>query len=101
VHAYVHATTTAATTATVGAATAAGGLAATGALLALAVGSLLLTSSLGLAGKLDGDLALKDFLAGQLRNGTVSLGRGRKVDEGVANRAFGARVLGNRDRLAA
>ncbi len=46
---------------------------------------------------MDGDLALEDLLTGELSDGTVSLGGGRKINEGVANRTVGTRVLGNRD----
>lgn len=56
---------------------------------------------LGLAGNLDGDLALQDLLAGQLLDGRLRLGSSGKVDEGVADRAVGARVDGNGDALTA
>jgi len=87
--------------ATTSTATAAGGLTTASALTVLTVGTLsLLASSLGLAGKLDGDLALKDLLARELGDGTLGLSRGRQVDKGVADRAVGARVLGDGNRLA-
>lgn len=90
------ATTATATSATTTRGTTAGSLSAR----SFAVGTLsLLASRLRLAGKLDRDLALKDFLAGELSNSTLSLRRSREVDKGVANRAVGARVLGDRDRL--
>lgn len=56
---------------------------------------------LGLAGKLNGNLALQDFLARELGNGALGLAGGREVDKGVANRAVGARVLWDRGRLTA
>jgi hypothetical protein len=49
---------------------------------------------------LNGNLALKDLLAGELLDGTLGLSGSGKVDKGVADRAVGARVLGDRDRLA-
>lgn len=67
--------------------------------MALTVGTLGLLVRLGLASELDGDLALEDLLAGELSDGTLSLARGREVDEGVADGAVGARVLGNGNRL--
>jgi hypothetical protein len=51
---------------------------------------------LRLARKLNGDLAVKDLFAGELSDGTLRLAGGRKVNEGVAYRAFGARVLWDR-----
>ena len=76
-----------------------GRLAATVA-LTLSVGIGLLGVGLGLASKLDGDLALKDLLARELGNGTLRLGGGGQVDEGVADGAFGSWVLGDGDSLA-
>ena len=68
---------------------------------AVTVGTLrLLTSRLRLAGKLDGNLALKDLLARKLLNSTLGLSRSREINKGVADRAVGARVLRDRDRLA-
>lgn len=68
--------------------------------LTLAVGGLgLLTSGLGLASELNRDLALEDLLAGELLDGTLGLGRGGKVDKGVANGTVGTRVLGDRNGL--
>ena len=68
--------------------------------LTLSVGSLgLLAGRLGLASELDRNLALEDLLAGEFLNGTFGLGGGREVDEGVADRAVGARVLGDRNGL--
>lgn len=61
----------------------------------------LLTSRLGLASQLNGNLSLEDLLAGKLSNGTISLVGGRKVDKSVSDRAVGTRILGDRDRLAA
>lgn len=67
---------------------------ATGGSLTSIYGTLsLLTGWLRLAGKLDGDLALKDLLARELSNGTLGLAGGRQVDESVANWAVGAWVL--------
>lgn len=95
------ATTGTARPATTSTATATGGLATAVALTMLTIGTLsLLASSLGLAGKLDGDLTLKDLLAGELSDGTLSLSGGGQVDKGIADRAVGTRVLGNGDRLA-
>jgi hypothetical protein len=99
------AATTGTTTSTASTATAAttSGSAAAGTFRArtLAVGTLdgLLASGLGLASELNRDLALKDLLAGKLLDGTLSLSGGREVDKGVANRAVGARVLGDRNGL--
>jgi hypothetical protein len=94
--------TTTSTAATATAATTAGSAAA-GALRTrtLAVGTLnsLLASRLGLASELNGDLALEDLLAGELLDGTLSLGRSGEVDESVADRAVGARVLWDRNGL--
>jgi hypothetical protein len=95
------ATTGTARPATTTTAPATGGLATAVALTILTVGSLsLLASSLGLACKLDRDLALEDLLSGQLSDGTLSLSRGGEVDEGIADGTVGTRVLGNGDRLA-
>lgn len=47
---------------------------------------------LGLASKLDGDLAVENRLSIQLGDGTIGLGRSGEVDEGIANGAGGARV---------
>jgi hypothetical protein len=66
----------------------------------LKVGTLGLLVRLGLAGKLDGDLTLQNLLARELSDGTLSLAGGRQVDEGVTDRAVGARVLRDRNRLA-
>jgi hypothetical protein len=64
----------------------------------LSVGTLgLLASRLGLASKLNGDLALEDLLAGELGNGTLGLTGSRQVDEGVADGAVGTGILGDRD----
>ena len=51
---------------------------------------------LGLARKLDRDLAIEDLLARELSDGTLSLAWGREVDKGIAYRAVGARVLWDR-----
>jgi hypothetical protein len=68
---------------------------------AVTVGTLrLLTSRLRLAGKLDGNLSLKDLLARKLLNSTLGLSRSGEINKGVADRAVGARVLRDRDRLA-
>ena len=68
---------------------------------ALSVGTLsLLSGRLRLAGKLNGDLALQNLLAAKLGDGALGLSGGGEVDEGVANRSVGARVLGNGDGLA-
>lgn len=91
-----------ATTTTTASATATSRSSATRSLSAgtLSVGALgLLTSGLGLASELDGNLALKDLLSGELLDGTLGLSRGGEVDKGVADRAVGARVLWDRDRL--
>lgn len=75
--------------------------AAASALGASTLGSLsLLTSRLGLAGKLNGNLALENLLAGELLDGTLGLGGSREVDEGVANRTVGTGVLGDGNGLA-
>lgn len=95
------ATTSTATTAT---ATTTARSSAAGSLSArtLSVGALgLLTSRLGLASELNRNLSLKNLLARELSNGTVSLVGSREVDKGVADRAVSAGVLGDRDRLAA
>jgi hypothetical protein len=54
----------------------------------------------GLAGELDGDLALKDALAVQSSNGTLGFSWRREVDEGIANWTGGARVDRNGDGFA-
>jgi len=88
------ATATASPTAT------AGGVAAASALgTALDVGTLGLLVRLGLASELDRDLALEDLLARELGDSTVGLGGGREVDKGVTDRAVGARVLRDGNRL--
>lgn len=97
---YVMSTASAAATGAGTTATATSGLAAPVA-VSLSVGVVLLNVGLGLAGKLDRDLALENFLARELGDGTLRLGGGRQVDEGVADGAFGARVLGDGDSLAA
>jgi len=86
------ATAAASSTATTATTAAAGGLAAAGSALT-ALGDL--SSRLRLAGKLDGDLAVEDGLAVQLLDGAIGLGRGGHVNEGVADRASGARVGGD------
>ena len=99
---YRSSTASSATGTTTAAATATARSSATGTLgTRVAVGGTLglLTSGLRSASKLDRDLALKDVLAGELSDGALSLSRGRKVDEGVTDRAVGARVLRNRDGL--
>jgi hypothetical protein len=65
----------------------------------LKVGTLGLLVRLGLAGELDRDLALKDLLARELGDGAVGLAGSREVDKGVTDRAVGARVLRDRNRL--
>lgn len=75
------------------------GLAAAGA-FTLSVGIDLLGVGLRLAGELDRNLALQNLLARELGNGTLSLAGSGQVDEGVANRALGSRVLGNSDSFA-
>jgi hypothetical protein len=55
---------------------------------------------LGLARKLDGDLAVEDLLTRELSDGTLSLAWGREVDEGIAYGAVGARVLWDRGGFA-
>lgn len=90
------------TTTTASAPTTARGAAAS-ALVArtLTVGSLcLLSSGLRLAGELDRNLALEDLLAGELSDGALGLGGSREIDESVANRAVGSRILRDRDGLA-
>jgi hypothetical protein len=90
------------TTATASASTTARGASAS-ALVArtLTVGSLcLLSSGLRLAGELDRNLALEDLLAGELSDGALGLGGSREIDESVANRAVGSRILRDRDGLA-
>ena len=56
---------------------------------------------LGLARKLDRDLAIEDLLARELSDGTLSLAWGREVDKGIAYRAVGARVLWDRGGFTA
>lgn len=56
-----------------------------------------LTSRLGSAGKLNGNLALENLLAGELSDGTFGFSRGGKIHESVTDRAVGARVLRDRD----
>lgn len=56
----------------------------------------LLASWLRLAGKLNRDLAIENLLAGEFSNGTLSLARGREIDEGISNWAVGAWVLWDR-----
>lgn len=88
-----------------GAATGTTAPATAGATSTIAVGILgrdalrLLAGGLRGARELDGDLALKDLLARKLSDGALSFGGGREVDKGVAHRAVGAGVLGNRNRL--
>lgn len=90
------------TTATAGAATTTSRLAAAGAFsTALGVSALSLVVRLGLASKLDGDLALKDLLARKLSDSTLRLAGGRQVDKGITNRAVGARVFRDGNRFTA
>ena len=56
--------------------------------------------SLGLAGELDRDLAVKNGFAVELGDGALGLGGGGEVDKGVADGAGGARVDGDRGGLA-
>lgn len=56
---------------------------------------------LGLAGKLDGDLALEDDESVELGDGTVGFRRGRQIDKGVTHGALGARVGRDGHGLAA
>lgn len=80
-------------------ATTTSGLAAASA-FTLSIGIGLLCIGLGLAGELNRNLALQNLLARELGNGALSLAGGGKVDEGVADRALGSRVLGNSDSFA-
>ena len=84
---------TAATTTATAATTSTGGGTAAG-LASVALGSAAgaLGVGLGSAGELDGDLAVEDGLAVELGDGTLSLGRGREGNEGVADGARGAWV---------
>lgn len=91
------ATTAASSTATTATATTAGRLATAGSALTTLSGGL--GSRLRLAGELDGNLAVKDGLAVQLLDGAVGLGGSGHVNEGVADRAGGARVGGDRGGL--
>ena len=91
-----YASTTGSTTATATAAAASRLAALRSGLGALGV----LGSRLRLAGKLDRDLAVEDGLAVQLLNSAVGLRGGGDVNEGVANGAVGAGVLGDGDGLA-
>lgn len=91
---------TATTVADSTAATATSGL-ATASTLTLAVGIGLVGTSFGLASELDRDLALQDLLARELGNGALGLGGGGQVDECVADRTLGSRVLRDGDSLAA
>lgn len=59
----------------------------------------LLAGWLRLASKLNGDLALKDFLSGELSDGALGLAGCREIDKGVADWAIGAWVLGDGGRL--
>jgi hypothetical protein len=61
----------------------------------------LLSILLRLARKLNGNLSFKDLLARELRNGTFSLAGGGEVNESIAYRAVGARVLRDRGRFTA
>ena len=56
--------------------------------------------SLRLARKLDGNLAVKDGLSVELRNGALSLGRSREVNKGVTDGTRGAGVDRDRDGFA-
>lgn len=96
---YVLSTASTAATGAGTTATATGGLAATVA-VSLSVGIDLLDVGLGLAGKLDRNLALEDLLARELGDGALCLGGGGEIDEGIADGALGAWVLGNGDSLA-
>lgn len=92
------ATTTAATATATAAARRSAAVTLTG---ALSVGTLcFLSGRLRLAGKLNRNLALQNLLAAKLGNSALGLSGGREVDEGVANRSVGARVLRNGDGLA-
>jgi hypothetical protein len=95
------ATASAATTATAATATTGGGTAAllvAASTLGTAAGAL--SVRLGGAGKLDGDLAVEDGLAVQLSDGALGLGGSRQSNEGIADRARGARVGGDGGGLA-
>ncbi len=100
-------TYTAATSTTSTSATATARTAATASRLAAACAfttgtlssTLALLVRLGLASELDGNLALKDLLARELSDGTLSLAGSREVDKGVTDRTVGARVLRDRNRL--
>jgi hypothetical protein len=73
---------------------------ATGNALTSAHGTLsLLAGWLWLASKLNRDLALKDLLAGELNDGTLSLTGCGQIDESVTNWAVGAWVLWNGGRF--
>ena len=91
------AATAASSTATTATTATAGRLATTGSTLTTLGGGL--GSGLGLAGELDGNLAVKDGLAVQLLDSAVGLRGGGDVNEGVADRASGARVGGDRGGL--
>jgi hypothetical protein len=55
---------------------------------------------LWLASKLNGDFAVKDSFAIQLGDGALSLGRSGQVNEGISDRASGARIGWNGRGLA-
>lgn len=61
---------------------------------------LLRGSGSGLASMLDANLPLENLFSTKLLDGTLSLLLGGQVDESVANSTAGARMSGNRGRLA-
>lgn len=81
-------------------ATAALGWAATVRATSLTTACSALTVCLGLACKLDRDLAIEDGLAVEFADGTLGLRWSREIDEGVADGARGSWVDRDRDRLA-
>jgi hypothetical protein len=60
--------------------------------LALAALSTLSCSRLGLASKLNGDLAIHDCLAVEFVDGALGLGRSGDIDEGIADWAGGTGI---------
>jgi hypothetical protein len=91
---------TATGTASAATATASATAAAVGTLLVASLGSNLLLVVFRLPGELNADLALEDVFAGEVRDGLVCLIGRLQVDEGITDRAVGARVDGDGSGLA-
>jgi len=100
--AYLAASMAAATTTATTPATSSSGRTATSTFIARAFTVVVLLGiGLGLPGELHRDLTAQDFLTAQLTDCLLGLRRCRDIDESISDRLVRARILGNRNGLAA